>query len=108
MQPETSPEPRTQPPNGVCISREIFQESIEDSVAYNFVIQQYLSRKATDDNLHQRRSTATCRTPHALNSMLQSSVNLAPKNVDCCVSGCVAFTADRKGISSRDVCNTLR
>jgi len=103
---EPTAEPQTQPPNGVCIHRELFQESIDDFVAYNFFVQHCLSREATDDYLHQRRSSGACRTPHALNSMGQSSVNLETTKVDCCKSGCEAITASRQAYTSCDVCNT--
>jgi len=40
--------------------------------------------------------------------MVQSSVNLATKKVDCCKYGCVAFTADRKPHTACDICETPR
>jgi len=79
--------PQSSRPNGECIPAQVFQDNIDDFVAYNFIVQHCLSREATDDYLHQRRSAATCRTPHELNSMVESSVDLVTKKVDCCSAG---------------------
>jgi len=83
-QPDPTAEPQTQPPNGVSIPPDMFQEKVDYVVAYNFFVQLCLSREATDDYLHQRRNSGACRTPHALNSMVQASVSLATTTVDCC------------------------
>jgi len=95
-------------PNGVCIPEQVFQDNIDDFVAYNFIVQHCLSREATDDYLRQRRSAATCRTPHELNSTVESSVDLVTKKVDCCSAGCVAFTANRVALAACDNCSAPR
>ena len=73
-------------------------------MAYKFVVQHCLSRETTDDYLLQRRSSATCRTPQTIHSMVASSVDLHTTRVDCCRDGCVAFTADRKDLTACDAC----
>jgi len=77
-------------------------------VAYNFVIQHCLSREAIDDYLRQRRSSGSCRTPHTLNSVVKSSVDIFTKKVDCCHAGCVAFNAHREDLNARDVYHAPR
>ena len=71
-------------------------------------IQHCLSREAIDDYLRQRRSSGSCRTPHTLNSMVKSSVDIFTKKVDCCHAGCVAFSAHRKDLHACDVCHAPR
>lgn len=95
-----APETVTVRPNGVCIPLQVFKENIDDLVAYNFVVQQCLTQEETDDYLLQRHTNGERQTPHALNSMIGSSVDLYTKKVDCCSAGCVAFTAERKSIRS--------
>jgi len=101
-------EPWTQRPIGECIPADVFQDSIDDFVAYNFLMQHCLSREAMDDYLRQRRSSGSCRTPHTLNSMVKSSVDIFTKKVDCCRASCVAFSAHRKDLDACDVCHAPR
>lgn len=104
----SAPELHSVRPNGVCIPSQVFEENIDDFVAYTFVVQHCRSREGTEDYLLQRRFAGTCRTPHALNSMVKSSVDLRTRMVDCCRNGCVAFTADRDAFTACDVCKTAR
>jgi len=106
--PVSVPQPYMQRPNGVCVPTQVFRDNIDDFVAYNFFVQHCLSREATEDYLRQWRLPGTCRTPHAFNSMIASSVDLYKKLVDCCRAGCVAFTAHRKEFTACDVCNAPR
>lgn len=102
------PETSTVLLNGVCIPVQVCKDNNDDFVAYNFMVQHALSRHAREDYLLQRRSKGKCRTPLALNSMIESSVDLQSKKVDCCRAGCVAFSADRKDLSHCNVCKTPR
>jgi len=88
----------------VCIPVDVFQDNIDGFVAYNFAIQHCLSRGAMDDYPGQRRSSGTYRTPHILNSMVKSSVNLLKKKDDCFHAGCDAFSAHHKDLNACDVC----
>ena len=97
-----------QRPNGVCVPTQVFRDNVDDFVAYNLVVQHCLSREATDDYLRQRRFSGACRTLHALNSMIESSVDLYKKLFDCCRAGCGAITAHRKEYTACDVCNAPR
>ena len=106
--PSPAPQPSTLRPNGICIPPQVFQDCIDDFVAYNFIVQHCLSRETAEDYLRQRRSFGKCRTAHLLNSMVESSVDLHTKEVDCCRNGCVAFTAHRETLTECDVCKTPR
>jgi len=106
--PAPAPQPSTQRLNGVYISPQVFQDCIDDFVAYNFIVKYCLSREIADDYLRQRRSFGTCRTPHLLNSMVESSVNLHTKEVNRCRNGCVAFTTNRALLTKCDVCKVPR
>jgi len=61
-----------------------------------------------DDYLRQRRSLGSCRTPHTLNSLVKSSVDIFTKKVECCRAGCAAFSAHRKDLEACDVCHAPR
>ena len=104
----SAPVPRTLRSNGVCIPPQVFQDCIDDFFAYNFVVQHCLSREAAEDYLRQRTSCGKCRNPYLLNSMVESSVDLHMKEVDCCRNGCIAFTAHRETLSECDVRKTPR
>lgn len=95
-------------PNGVRIPSQVFKENIFYFVAYTFVLQHCRSREGTEDYQRQRRFHGTCRTPHSLNAMVESIVDLRTAKVDCCKNGCVAFTADREALSACDVCKAAR
>jgi len=101
---QSAPAPDSQPHkllhNGVCIYASVFEDNVDDCFANNFIVQQCLSRKATDDNLRPRRAAPTCRTPHILNNKVAARVNLYDRKVDCYSAGCVAFTAGRQNLTS--------
>lgn len=40
--------------------------------------------------------------------MVEASVNLRTRKVDCCRAGCVAFTAERRDLTACDVCGAAR
>ena len=40
--------------------------------------------------------------------MVDSSVDLTTKKVDCCRNGCVAFTAGREALTECDICQAQR
>jgi len=106
--PSPGPQPSTLRPNGMRIPPQVFQDCIDDFVAYNFIVKHCLSRKAAEDYLRRRRLTRSGRTPHLLNSMVESSVNLHTNEVDCCRNGCVAFTAHSEQLTKCDVCKAPR
>lgn len=93
------PQPVSVRPNGVCVTPSVFQDNIDDYVAYAFIVHHCLCREAAEDYLLQRRTSGTCRTPHQLSAMIEASVDLQTKEVDCCRNGCVAFTASRKALT---------
>lgn len=102
------PQPVSVRPNGVCVTPSVFQDNIDDYVAYAFIVHHCLCREAAEDYLLQRRTSGTCRTPHQLSAMIEASVDLQTKEVDCCRNGCVAFTASREALTQCDVCKTSR
>jgi len=95
-------------PNSVCIPGSISQDKADEFVAYNFIVQNCLSREAIGEHLRQCRAASTCHTPHLLNSMVAEIVDLYEKKVDCCSAGCVAFTARRKNLTECDICKDTR
>jgi len=109
---QSAPAPDSQPhklrPNGVCIPASVFEDNVDDFVAYNFIVQHCLSREATDDYLRQRRAAGTCGKSHLLNNMVAASVDLYHRKVDCCSAGCVAFTAGRQNLTECDICKAPR
>jgi len=103
-----APIPSTLWSNGMGIPPQVFQDCIDDFVGYNFVVQHCPCRETAEDQLRQRRSCGTCRTPYLLNSMVESNVDLHTKEVDCCRNGCVAFTSHRETLTEGDVRKTPR
>jgi len=106
--PSPAPQPSALRPNGVCIPPQGFQDCIDDFVAYIFIVQHCLSQETAEEYLRQRRSSGTCQTTHLLISMVDSSVDLHTREVDCCRHGCVAFTAHRETLTECDVCEAPR
>lgn len=85
-----------------------FKTILTTTSAYAFIVHHCLCREAAEDYLLQRRTSGTCRTPHQLSAMIEASVDLQTKEVDCCRNGCVAFTASREALTQCDVCKTSR
>jgi len=101
-------EPHASRPNGVCIPAQVFENHIDNFVAYKFIVQHFLSREATEDYLQQRLSAVACQTHHLLNATVDSSVDPYTKKVDCWRAGCVAYTAHRKSMNACDKCKATR
>ena len=102
--PLPAPQPLTLLPIGVCIPAQVFEDNIDDFVAYNIAVQRCLTREETEYYLRQRPFSGTRRTPPLLNAMVDSSVDLYTKEVYCCRNGCVAFTAGREALTECDIC----
>lgn len=91
-------------PNGVCMPSRDSNNNTDDYVAYALIVHHSVRQEAAQGYLLQRRTSGTCRTPHRLNSVIKTSVDLETKEVDSCRNGCVAFTALRANLTQCDVC----
>lgn len=78
----STPELHARGPNGVRIPSHVFKDNIDSFVAYTFVAQHCRSREGTEYYMRHRRFAGTCRTPHSLNSMVESRVDLHTTVVD--------------------------
>lgn len=77
-------------------------------MSYTVVVLHCRSREATEDYRRQRRFAESCRTPHSLTSMVECSVDLHTRMVECCRNGSVAFTAGQGAPSECYVSNAAR
>jgi len=94
--------------NGVCVSRLVFCENVDNYVAYTFIHQHNLTREAASDLLKKRSRHVTCRATTRLNAFVRSSVNLHERHVASCRNGCVALVSRRADMDACDACGADR
>jgi len=75
---------------------------------YAFTVKHDLTQASVSD-LHQlSTSAAKYQTPYILECFIEASVNLETRAVDCCVTGCLAFTHKRAQDTACDACGAPR
>jgi len=88
--------------NGVTLSAVEFESHVDDVLAFSFLKDNGISRSGAQAFLKQKlHSTLKRRSPFLLNELIREAVHLEEKVVDCCRSGCLAYTGER---SQQTVC----
>jgi len=85
-----------------------FAENAEDLALFPYSVSHDLTEEAFADLIKLRACKAMYRTPYLLRTFIDASVNVERRQVDCCVSGCLAFTHTRSEYTVRDACGAAR